>query len=107
MRFSGNKIRQVTLQQRTVSYDDYNQPVESWTDTTIYAEKWERQGKEGVEGGQIIAVADVRWKIRYKAGINEKDFRIKEGSTIYDIQNIQDIGRNEGHWLMCERRDRD
>jgi SPP1 family predicted phage head-tail adaptor len=107
MRFEGDRTRKLTLQKRSVTYNDYNEEVETWNDeATIYGEKWEKQGKEADADGQIAVLQDVRFKIRYR-DINEKDYRLKLGSDIYDIENKQEIGRREGWWLMCRYKDND
>lgn len=106
MRFNGERVRQITLQQKEVTYDAANQPIEDWdnNDITLYAEKWERQGKESDSDGALIAQQDIRWKMRWR-DINKSDYRIKEGNTVYDIENIQEIGRKEAMWLMTKVRD--
>lgn len=107
MRFKGDRVRLVKLEIRVlINNSDTGEEEEVWlTDRYIYAEKWERQGKEGNEEGQLIATQDVRWKVRHIEGLNKRDYRIIEGENVYLIQNIQSIGRNEGAWVMCELRD--
>ena len=109
MRFRGDRMRIIQLQQRGVTYDAANQPIDNFppdggTIIRDYAQKVDMQGKETDRDGALIATQDIRYKMRYRA-INKRDWRIVEGSSIYDIENIQVIGRNEGMWLMCKLRD--
>lgn len=109
MRFRGDRMRIVQLQQRSVTYDAANQQIDNFppdggTIIRDYVQKVEMQGKETDRDGALIATQDIRFKMRYRA-INKRDWRIVEGSSVYDIENIQVIGRNEGMWLMCKLRD--
>lgn len=114
MRLKGEKTERVTLKQRTVTFNDLNEQVEDWdsNDETIYAEFLERHGKEAESGGQVLVIQDVRCKIRYKSKLDpdidsnqpEGDFRIKRGTTEYDITSIIKRGRNEALLLMLQRR---
>lgn len=115
MRFRGDKTEKVTLKQRTFTYNDYNEEVEDWdsNDEPIYAEFRERHGKEGDSDGQIAVIQDVRCKVRYKQKLDpdidgntpEADFRIKRGTTTYDIVSITKGGRNEELMMMLTRKD--
>lgn len=101
----GDRVRKLTVQKRSVTTNDFNEDVETWNDfAEIFGEKWERQGKEADVDGQVAVLQDVRFKIRF-IDINEKDYRIVENGTIFDIENKQEIGRREGWWLMCKLKD--
>lgn len=109
MRFRGDRMRIVQLQQKTVTYDDLNQKIENFppdggTIIRDYAQKVDMQGTESDKSGALIAIQDIRFKMRYRA-INKRDWRIVEGDKVYDIENIQVLGRNEGMWLICKERD--
>lgn len=114
MRFKGEKTEKVTLKQRSTTYNDLNEQVDSWdsNDETIYAEFLERHGKEGESDGQVLVIQDVRCKVRYKSKLDpdissnepEVDFRIKRGTTTYDITSIIKQGRREALLLMLQRR---
>jgi len=109
MRFTGEQVRLVTLLTKTVTYSASNQPLDSWAADTskfaegkFYAEWWDQGGKEGIEGGQMVVVKDVRCKCRYITGLNERDYRIRKDSKDYDIENIKELGRKEGQILMLK-----
>lgn len=113
MRFKGEHTELVTLKNRTVTYVN-NEPQEDWdsNDTEIYAEFWEKHGKEGDTDGQILVMQDVRCKIRYREGLDpdvtaapEANYRIKRGLTEYDIVSVVKEGRRKELMLMLTRRD--
>lgn len=106
MNFKGEHTRRVILEKREVTYNEYNEEIEVWKSyKELFAEFYARQAKEGVVEGQNIVVQDKRCKIRYVDGLNEADFRIKDGGTIYDITSIIPAGRRKELRLMLEKRD--
>ena len=118
MKLSGPRTRLVTLLKKSVTYDDYNQPIETWepdsspsTDNgKMYMEWWDQGGKEALESGQIVAVQDVRGKCRFIDGLTQQtqhNYRIEKDGVKYDIQNVKEVGRREGQILIMEARDND
>ncbi len=102
--FIGEHTELVSLEKRTIAYNDFNEEIETWTeDREVYAEFFERQGKEGDTDGQIVVVQDIRCKVRYISGLNEADYRINRDGTIYDIISIVREGRRRNQLLMLER----
>lgn len=118
MRLGGEKVRRVVLEKKTTTYDEYNQPVESWNPDTakfpggvMYAEKWDQGGKETTDG-QVVAYSDVRFKCRYIEDLDPANnreaagqYRLKHNERIYDIEQIKEIGRREGLILITEAQD--
>jgi head-tail adaptor len=107
MRFKGSHTEKVTLQKREVSFSASNDTVEDWSqhDRPIFAEFFERQAKEGLTEGQVVVIQDVRCRIRFIGGLNERDYRIVRNGEIYDIQSIVHEGRRKAQRLMLQRRD--
>ncbi len=115
MRFTGEHTEKVTLKKKSVTIDtEYNEETVDWdsNDETIYAEFYERQGKEGGREGQVVVLQDVRCKLRYKSELDpdqggnpEENYRIKRGSTTYDITSVVKEGRRTELRLMLQRRD--
>lgn len=115
MRFDSEKTEKVTLKQRTqTGTNEFNEPEYSWdaADTTIWAEFYEKHGKEGDSEGQILVVQDVRCKVRYRSSLDpnvtaapEAKHRIVRGITTYDVESIVPVGRRKGFKLMLKRRD--
>ncbi len=115
MRFAGEMTEKVTLKKKSVTIDtEYNEETVDWdsNDETIFAEFFERQGKEGDREGQILVMQDVRCKIRYRQELDpdygnqpETDYRIKRNETTYDITSVVKEGRRKELRLMLQRRD--
>lgn len=104
MRFVGEQVRLLELQKRYIYYDDYNQPIDVWLHQgEFYAEKIDRQGKVTDVDGALVAQQDIRFFCRYR-DINKADYRIVEGSDIYEIENIQYVGRR-AMYIMCRLND--
>lgn len=106
MRFSGKNTELCTLKRRSATLNAYNEEVNDWdsNDTPVYAEFWEKHGTEGVVEGQEITQKDVRCKIRYVAGMNERDYRLQRGNVIYDVVSVLEIDRRRGHLLKLKHR---
>lgn len=116
MRFKGEHTELVELESLTTEQDEFGEMEETWSkEADIYAEFFERQGKEGVSDNQILVVQDVRCKVRYRSDLDpnissntpEADRRIKRGTTVYDIESIVQEGRRKTQLLMLKRRDND
>src|SRR5699024_879583 len=99
----GENIRKVTLLKKTTTFNEYNEPVESWDadagqfeDGKLYVEWWDQGGKEALESGQIVAIKDIRIKpVEWIRNINEADYRIEKEGRQYDIQSIKEMGRSK------------
>jgi head-tail adaptor len=116
MNYIGEQVRLVTLLKKTVTYNDYNEEVESWAPDTandatdsngqLYVEWWDQGGKEVITDGQTVAVEDIRVKTRYIDGLNPREYRIRDGSEDFNIeQPIKRQGRGKSQILMLDRRD--
>lgn len=103
---AGELDKPVTIQKKSVIYDDYNQPVETWVDEhTVFAQKVEQGSKEGLESGQIVAIQDVRFRIYWYEGLNPAEYRIMFDGKIYDIEGVKELGFRDGMELMTTQRD--
>jgi len=109
MRISGTHVKKVILLKRTKTHDEQNQEIKTWVADTskfpngkFYVEWWDQGGREGIEGGQMAAIKDIRCKCRYISGLNEKDYMIRKGGVDYDIESIKELGRNEGQIIMLK-----
>ena len=114
MRISGENIKLVTLQKKTLTYGDHNEPIETWsadssndtgTNGEIYVEWWDQGGKEMLSSGQIIATNDIRCKTYYISGLNAAEYRIVKDSKNYDIESVKEVGRQEGQMLLLKIED--
>lgn len=101
----GRMDRRVTLQRVSTSADSWNHPRESWSDLgTVWATKQPRKATEPTEAGQVVALNVVDWFIRYRTDVLATS-RLLEGSDVYEVTGVQEIGRREGLRLITERRE--
>ncbi len=67
---SGRLDRRITLQRKTVVENSYGEPIETWVDlATVWAEYLPTGGVERYAATQMVAEADTRWRIRYRADL--------------------------------------
>ena len=106
---NGVQVRKVTLLKKTVTYGNYNEPIETWAaDTTkysdgiFYAEWWDQGGKEALKDNILAAYKDIRLKCRYISGLNERDYRIRKDGDDYDIESIKELDRRKGQILILK-----
>jgi SPP1 family predicted phage head-tail adaptor len=94
---SGKLDKRITLQSLNVSYNDYNEPVESYvTLETVWAQVIGRTGKEIYQAQAFEAEEILTFIIYYRTDINTKS-RIVYNSTNYDIvAPPREIGRKQG-----------
>lgn len=98
----GDLDRRILIEQYTTAKDAYGQRVQSWT---TYRQVWAKiayeGGQEDFEAEQKSVNRIVKFFVRYDSGITEK-MRISYGSLYYDINNIEEIGRQKYLVLRCD-----
>lgn len=100
---AGDLRHRVTIQQLTTTYNEYNEPVQTWSDVAaVYAAVEPLSGREFFAAEQTQARVNTRIIIRYRAGIMPT-MRVAWGARIYNIRAVIDTeGRHEELQLMCE-----
>lgn len=95
---AGRATHRIKLQRKSVTRTAAGEEVVSWvgtiTDTqdgAIWAEVWPLKGREFFAAQQTQYAADVRFRIRYRAGI-EREHRVIWNGDPYDIVSIVDVG---------------
>ncbi len=92
---SGRMDRKITIQQLTTTYNDYGEPVESWSDlATVWTEVKQQSAREMWEAGKV-SETEMMFRIRYRSGI-DSTCRVVYDSTNYDITGVREIGRKNG-----------
>ena len=82
---AGEYNRRITIQSKTVTYDSYNEPIETWTDgPTVWASIVTTGGGEFYAAQRLNASTQALFKIRYGTTVTELD-RIKYGDRIFEI----------------------
>lgn len=106
----GEQVKKVTLLKKSTTYNDKNEPIDTWAadtqfpDGELYCEWWDQGGRERMEDGQIVVAKDIRMMTRRITTLNERDYRIRQNGDDYDIEMIKDIGRTK-QILMLDKKD--
>ena len=100
MRF-GTMDRRITIQRATLSANAYGERAETWdTLAAIWAEVQykEGSGREAVQSDQIYSSQPVHFIIRYSSDVSDirPSDRVRYDGLTYQIEGIQEIGRQEG-----------
>ena len=92
--------RRVTIQRKTVVYDEYNSPVEAWANlATLSAQVIQQSGREFLSADQTQAERRVLFRLRWFDGVTVLD-RVSYGGRLHNIQDVKELGRREGLELM-------
>ena len=88
----------IKLQRKSVTRGPGGEELVSWinlitdtADAAIWAEVWPLKGREFFAAQQTQYAADVRFRIRYRPGL-EAEHRVIWNSQPYDIVSIVDVG---------------
>ena len=101
---SGRLDRRITLQRKTVVENSYGEPIETWMDlATVWAEHLPAGGVERYAATQMVAEADTRWRIRYRAYLTPID-RLSYAGRTYEVTGVVEIGRREGLEIYSKAR---
>lgn len=93
---AGELDRSIIIQSATETRDSYGDVLPSWTTfATVWATVTANRGDERFAAYQVVAQADILFRIRWRSGITVK-MRISYDGQIYDIVHIAEIGRREG-----------
>lgn len=69
---------------------------------TVWAQKLDIKGQEIIEGGQVVARAEIEFRIRYRSDFDEKA-RVVFENINYDIVQIAEIGRRDGRRIFAKK----
>lgn len=103
----GQSDRRITVQRYTTSTNAYGERIQTWsTLITVWAElmKTGEGMTEKITGDQDMPVQRLRFKIRSSSdsrGIKADD-RVLYNLKYYNIQGIEEIGRNDQLVLLCQ-----
>lgn len=103
----GRLDRKITLQSRTVTLNDYNEPIESWA---TLAEVWanvdypKTGSGESFYGALEIATTNTLFTIRYLSTVTAIE-RVLFDSDVYDIERIAEIGRRNFLQITAKRKE--
>ena len=101
---AGDLDTRVQLLKRALATDDVGQSVESWS---VYAVTWAQAigvtGRERLSSAHEITEYDMRFRIRYREGI-DTTWRVGYEGKEFDIYAVNEIGRDEGLELLAKYR---
>ena len=103
----GKLDRRITLQQRTVAANAYNEPIETWTilATVSAAIEYPITGSDEETADKLnIARRRAIFTIRYLDSVDLVS-RILYGTEVYDIERIAEVGRKQYLKLTAETRE--
>lgn len=97
---------QITLQVKTENRTPLGDVTESWaTLATVWAKRVPLTAGENFDGQtmQTVDVETVRYEIRWRSDIGQNtQLRVLEGSRIYDITGIAEMGFKQGLALTAK-----
>jgi len=99
---SGKLDRQITIERKTITQDEYGDEVETWDEFLICKAKvmpmraWERFRNEKLVSEEVYV-----FTIRYYSNINVED-RIVYENKYWDIIGKAELGRRRGIELTAE-----
>jgi head-tail adaptor len=115
VRFKGAHTERIILKKKAVTLNRANEEIILWDtqDVPVYAEFWERNGKEAAADGVQVATQDIRCKIRYRRELDPtqqmnnplNEYRLVRGNKMYKIENVIVQGRKKEMFLNLTSRD--
>lgn len=104
---AGQLDRRVVIQQNTtqpLGRDAYGGEETAWsTLATVWAHKEDLGGGERFEGQQDNPEITTRWTIRHRTDVTPR-MRLTYANRAYDIQEVHELGRQDGTELMTSSR---
>lgn len=100
---TGKLDQRLTLQQETVSTNDFGEVVKGYSDiATVWAHVISRRGQESFDASRNFSTRIIKVKIRYRDDI-ETTGRVSWNGDFYNIVDVDRSLRRDGElWLMCE-----
>lgn len=89
---AGALNQRITIQQRADGVDQLGQAATTWADVaTVWAAAAPLRGREFFAAGQMQTEVSLRFKIRWRAGI-ESAMRVLWRGQAHDIVSVIDVG---------------
>ena len=102
----GKLDRKITIQFRSISQNDYGEAVAAFSSSaSVWAmiETKNRAHKEKVNNGIETSQQGVNFLIRFSSDVDDvtNGDRVLYNSQYYDIESVQEVGRNLSLRLIC------
>jgi SPP1 family predicted phage head-tail adaptor len=100
---AGKMDRRIKIERRVETQNAYGEAVITYQLLAeVWAEKKPLSGRELFTAAQFVPEGQIRYRIRFMDGVDEK-CRITEGGMTYDVIHIAEIGRREGLEITAKR----
>ncbi len=101
---AGDLRDRVTIQAKTVTFNAYNEPIETWSDlVTVCAAFPDQNGKEMRVAQKLYSSVTAVIAIRYRSDVSVLH-RVLHGSHVHEIQAVIDENMRH-HWLFLNVRE--
>lgn len=99
----GELDRRITIQRATITYNEFNEPVEAWVDyVTVWAKRTNASAGESYRAQQVGAQITTRFTVRWSpltGGVTPQD-RIDFDGRTYNITATRQVERNR--WIEID-----
>ena len=101
---AGDLDKRVTIQAKTVTFNAYNEPIETWSElATVWAEAITKdsKGREFTAAQKLFAEVSIVFRIRYRADVTPVHRVVYAGRT-FGILAVEDAAlTHESMLLTC------
>jgi SPP1 family predicted phage head-tail adaptor len=98
---AGTLDRRITIRRATVTLNEFNEPIETWSDlATVWAKRTDASAAEGYRAQEVGAQISARFLIRYSsdvADVDPKD-RIAFDGREYNIIGVREPQGTRNQW---------
>jgi SPP1 family predicted phage head-tail adaptor len=104
---AGTLDRIVTISESERVQSDSGQFEITWTPilTDYPARRMQKGGGQNYEGEQRVSNNTESFQIRYSGVVVKAGMRLEYNGGVYNIVNVQEVGRNVAYELLCEKKD--
>lgn len=99
---AGELDRRIVIQTATPTLDGAGQPINAWaTLATVWAKRSDVKGQERFAAQQRLALRTTMYRIRWRAGLDEK-LRVVDVGVTYEVIGVAGNYRQGWAELSCE-----
>ena len=94
---AGELDRKITIQRATVTLNEFNELIETWTDhATVWAKRRDASAAESYRAQEVGAEITTRFTIPWSLDVKDVNprHRVSFDGRLYNITAVRDVGRN-------------